>query len=96
MGISPAALPLAALWLTIIGTGCAAVPEPPPGICRPLPAAYLGEVPKPVPPDEARPAVDLLAADPAGRAFLVYVQRLSSSWDLIYGDRLRLGRLADE
>ena len=83
-----------ALSATIFGTGCAAVPASRPAIL-PVPAIYLAAVEKPVPPDSARPAVDALASTPEGRQFMGYVWRLSASWDLLYGDREAVRRLAD-
>jgi hypothetical protein len=49
--------------------------------------AYLVPVDKPLPGPESREAVSSLMATAAGRAFLLYVDRLSASWDNLRADR---------
>lgn len=58
-----------------------------------VPSAYLVPVVKPVPDPSAREVIkDLIKKGPDGRAFVLYVDALSASWDNLYLDRLAVGR----
>jgi hypothetical protein len=49
-----------------------------------------------VPGEGGREAVKGLMLTPSGRDFLVYVNRLSMSWDMLMGDRTRVREMMDE
>jgi hypothetical protein len=84
MSLRSAILILGGWCLLAFTSGCAGgIPEAR-GCPRVPPAAYFGEVSKPVPPRRGQ------------AEFLEYVYELSLSWDLLYGDRLRAGEYLKE
>jgi hypothetical protein len=61
-----------------------------------IPTAYLVPVNKPVPEASGRAViVELIKKGADGRAFVLYIDALSASWDNLYQDRLAVRRLVD-
>lgn len=61
-----------------------------------VPAAYLVSVRKPIPESSGEAVIkDLIKSGPAGRAFLLYVDALSASWDNLYADRQAVRQLVE-
>ena len=78
---------------TSFSSGCAGKAAAPCVEARGVPAAYLSEVERPIPPESSRGVIKRLMGDADGREFLGWLSRMSTSWELMRGDRERVREL---